>query len=374
MGAQRVPSSSPDRFDARFPRFQQPESSPVTSAGVQEATKLLSRDVTEPNPSSPTPRQPGNFAANPPVPGIRRRLGSAHLSPSPDPSRSWRGFIEPRKGSVAIAAASGRDSDTASRKFSLAGPAPMESLVANQPYVDPGYAQLNPAYDQPANIRPVWGLAKPLPHVLRPGMVPSRDELKQEMQLQRDEQDQLDLSEDLESGRIEPTLRPDRILSELDNVRRDREIRLFENYRQQIEASPAFSPLSRTRKGSSVTLEVPSFHPRVEETIIEEDEEQPHQRRKSQQQPQELDLPHLSEAIASVNRAREEEDIEIPYQDAVPLPAYEAEDSEIHNLHTYWSVVRLRFREPLAELLGVCEKPGVRTLVRTMLTMRVLTR
>jgi aquaglyceroporin related protein len=36
------------------------------------------------------------------------------------------------------------------------------------------------------------------------------------------------------------------------------------------------------------------------------------------------------------------------------LKAYEAEGDEIHNLHTHWSVIRLRFREPLAELLAAC--------------------
>jgi aquaglyceroporin related protein len=37
----------------------------------------------------------------------------------------------------------------------------------------------------------------------------------------------------------------------------------------------------------------------------------------------------------------------------IPLKAYDPETDEIHNLHTHWSVIRLRFREPLAELLAV---------------------
>jgi aquaglyceroporin related protein len=73
------------------------------------------------------------------------------------------------------------------------------------------------------------------------------------------------------------------------------------------------------------------------------------------------EFPQLSEAIAGVKQAREEreeqEEFKAPYQDVVPLPAYQAEDDEVHNLHTYWSVVRLRFREPLAELLAVCLFP-----------------
>lgn len=238
----------------------------------------------------------------------------------------------------------------------------MDTLVANQPYVDPGYAQLNPGYDQPANVRPVWGLAKPLPHVLRSGMVPSNEELR-EMQQRKDELHQVEFSEDIESGRIDPTLRPHRILPVLDNIRRDRELRLSEDDRQRYKGSPPFSPpLSpppRKRKSSIEDVGHPS---RVGEKIIEEDEEQPHEQLTSQQQPSELDLPQLREAIASVNRAREEENLEIAYQDAVPLSAYEAEAREKHNLHTWWSVVRLRFRDEFAELLGVSEKLGVMCL------------
>ena len=37
----------------------------------------------------------------------------------------------------------------------------------------------------------------------------------------------------------------------------------------------------------------------------------------------------------------------------IPLPAYDAEADEIHNLHTHWLVIRLRFREALVELLAV---------------------
>lgn len=51
--------------------------------------------------------------------------------------------------------------------YSLAGNA---SIAAHGPcYVDPIYYQLNPDYRKPPN-RPVWGLAKPLPRVIRRGM------------------------------------------------------------------------------------------------------------------------------------------------------------------------------------------------------------
>lgn len=283
---------------------------------------------------------------------MRHRFGSAYLSPSPDPTRPWRDLNESRRGSVAIAAASGRDSDAISRKFSLGGVAPQETFAPNQNYVDPGYALLNPAYDQPANVRPVWSMAKPLPHVLGPATLPSRAEIRREMQQHRDEDDQFDISEDLETGRIHLTLRPDKIFGELDNIRRSRERRLLESYQQQHDASPALSPFSGTRKGSTTSIEVTGGRHRVEETIIEEDEEQSQHRRKSLRQ-SELDFPHLSQAIANVNRTKDEEHLDCLYQDAVPLAPYGPEEVEIHNLHNYWSVIRLRFRNFLAELLGV---------------------
>ncbi|KAJ9500021.1 Protein kinase domain-containing protein ppk32 [Exophiala xenobiotica] len=231
--------------------------------------------------------------------------------------------------------------DAASRTFSLAGPAPLDALIANQPYVDPGYAQLNPAYDQPANVRPVWGLAGPLPHVLRPGMVPAKDEFEKEAVAER----QAPPPTDIEAGRIEPSLRPDKVSSQLDTIRRERELSLYRAYQSRFQESPSLSPFRAGRRASDAPTETPNVRVHTQETILEEP-------------PSDLEeFPQLSEAIAGVKQAREEreeqEEFKAPYQDVVPLPAYQAEDDEVHNLHTYWSVVRLRFREPLAELLAI---------------------
>lgn len=49
--------------------------------------------------------------------------------------------------------------------------------LAHEPFVQPGYGDLNPAYEQPANAKPLWSLAKPLPRVVRSGMVPTKGEL-----------------------------------------------------------------------------------------------------------------------------------------------------------------------------------------------------
>lgn len=310
-----------------------------------ESTTFLTRDFADHNPNANRLRHVKSSTVSFRQPSIRRRYGSTQPSPSPAPSRPWR-FMESERRSVAIAPSTLGD-DTASRKFSLAGPAPYESLNANMPYVDPGYTQLNPAYDQPSNARPVWGLAKPLPHVLRPGMVPTKEELRKEVAKQEDQDESI---ADLESGRIEPSLRPGKIASQLDELRRQREINLFEAYQQQRhgDSSPGYSPLMRPYKGSPANnnLKIPDLNSPYDEPIIEEEE---YRHRAS-----DPDLTGLTEAVSKVNRAKEQiNETRIPYQDAIPLTAYDIEDDEIHNLHTYWSVVRLRFREPLAELLGV---------------------
>ncbi|OAL20000.1 hypothetical protein AYO22_09150 [Fonsecaea multimorphosa] len=328
----------------------------ASRVSTRDTSRVLSRDYAEQNLSrSPSQNQPRanytEFNFGPAT--LRHRISSLGTSQnlSPGPARAWgRDYAESSRRSVAIAAPSARGdvTDTASRKFSLAGPQPVETLAANQPYIDPGYTQLNPAYDQPTNVRPVWGLAKPLPRVLRPGMVPAKDELEQEVQ-EEEREVQQPATADIEAGRIEPSLRPDKVSSQLDAIRREREISLYRSYQNQYQESPAFSPFGAGRRTSDAPTETPYTRIRPEDTIEEEVGSEPQQA--EQVEPPELSLP---EAVANVKQAREEEELkDVPYQDAVPLAAYQAEDEEVHNLHTYWSIIRLRFREPLAELLAI---------------------
>jgi aquaglyceroporin related protein len=180
-------------------------------------------------------------------------------------------------------------------------------------------------------------------------MVPSKDELEDEAS---DEEAAPPLT-DIEAGRIEPSLRPDKIASTLDTIRRERENALIRAYEHQYNESPGFSPFggAAARRTSDAPTVTPSARIRLEEPIEEEASDrslgaQP------QVEPPELSLP---EAVAGLKAAKEEDgESQVPYEDAVPLPAYDAEDDEVHNLHTYWSIIRLRLREPLAELLGVC--------------------
>lgn len=54
--------------------------------------------------------------------------------------------------------------DRTQGKFTLAGRDETPQIrTFHEPFVQPGYADLNPSYDQPNNARPVWSLAKPLP-------------------------------------------------------------------------------------------------------------------------------------------------------------------------------------------------------------------
>jgi aquaglyceroporin related protein len=165
-------------------------------------------------------------------------------------------------------------------------------------------------------------------------MVPTTSELHTEVfnQKQKQHEDLERQDADLEQDRVEATLRYDKIAPQLENVREEREIQLYETFKK---VSPVQSP--SIRGGASVHGGF--FSPRREYAIPEETEELLGDQ-----------LPQLSDAIADVLDSKLDEPA---YEDAVPLQAYEADDIEVHNLHTYWSVVRLRFREPLAELLAV---------------------
>ena len=250
----------------------------------------------------------------------------------------------------------GRDIDAQSATFTLAGPQQIDTSAANQPYVDPGYAELNPAYDQPVNTRPVWGLAKPLPRVIRPGMVPTKSELKLQIpELQK--QDPADA--DLEQGRVEPTLRLGRISSQLQSARQQRENRLLRSY----NGAPLSAASPVGRQTSSIAGPMSPQSQAVEE---EEDLGLGLGHRLSDHLPPVQEQPGLmgeaqqglhwypDDAASIVTEKEHDGDLDSDWiGEEIPLKAYDPETDEIHNLHTHWSVIRLRFREPLAELLAV---------------------
>lgn len=119
-----------------------------------------------------------------------------------------------------------------SRGLSLAGPPPEpipQLQAVYEPYVHPEYASLNPAFAQPANSKPVWSLAKPLPRVIRPGMVPTTSEVfesAQDAQLPAENSQKVGLEvdpNDLEAGRIELKLNPNKVSAQLKDSRARRE-------------------------------------------------------------------------------------------------------------------------------------------------------
>jgi aquaglyceroporin related protein len=65
-----------------------------------------------------------------------------------------------------------RQSAGGQSQFSLAGPNPWRSpWQSNNTYVQSEYEQLNPQYGpRSPDDMPVWSLAQPLPHIVRPGM------------------------------------------------------------------------------------------------------------------------------------------------------------------------------------------------------------
>ncbi|KAH6705113.1 aquaporin-like protein [Leptodontidium sp. MPI-SDFR-AT-0119] len=287
-------------------------------------------------------------------PGMRKRSTTWNMAPG-----RQRASTLTRRPTIAIepqGQATGRDFDAQSNNFTLAGPAQVEAVAANQPYVDPGYTELNPAYDQPMNTRPVWGLAKPLPRVLRPGMVPTRSELK--VQIPDAEQQRQDAANvDLEQGRVEATLNLNKLSPQLQLARQQRENRLVGTLNRSNTLSPT-SPIVRQQSTTQAHSPRP---PSIHSQVIEEEGEEEGEEDTNTRRPRPSDLEPVPEqafpewdATSAITEKEEEGDLDGDWiGENMPLNAYDKETDEIHNLHTRWSVIRLRFREPLAELLAV---------------------
>lgn len=243
--------------------------------------------------------------------------------------------------------------------FTLAGGGnPLDTIVANQPYVDPGYLDLNPAYEQAPNSRPVWGLAKPLPHVVRPGMIPTRTELREQYpgQLQHEQQAAEDF--DLEAGRVESTMNPHKISNALHAAQQDREFRMVRTY-----TGGSFMGGAGRRKASVSSSS--QARPSVSEQPGKADKGDTEQATRARRQSVTVtELPSVAELktpdenghandVEYFPNLDEKLDNDWAEESEQQLDPFDPELDEIHNLHTHWSVIRLRLREPLAELLAV---------------------
>jgi aquaglyceroporin related protein len=167
---------------------------------------------------------------------------------------------------------------------------------------------------------------------------------------------------DLEQGRIEPTLKLGKISSQIQNIREQREnnlLRTFSRADGPRAEGPPVSNLGRIPSGIAGPLSPTS------EAIQEEEDDLGLQPLESVQEEQpgrmkpEEEMNHSphwypDDAASAITEHEQEGDLDGDLmREDILLPAYDVEEDEIHNLHTHWSVIRLRFREPLAELLAV---------------------
>ncbi|CAK1364855.1 unnamed protein product [Cercospora beticola] len=269
------------------------------------------------------------------------------------------------------------------RGLSLAGPQEVPVIQqAYEPYVHPGYTELNPAYEQPANAKPVWSLAKPLPRVLRPGMVPTKSEILQsrqnpEMPAEQTQKADLDVDpNDLEAGRIELELNPKKVSAQLIDSRAQRENNLISSIARRgtiptrlesrpTRASSTASRIGRARASSAASQRSIAGHIAPQEEAGKAQEPTPLS--PAEDRPTEPPLDAIPEhGLPPVQGTEQDdkddsslatlalEDDAAILQDMDPIELVEKPDGleEVHNNHTWWSVVRTQYREFLAELLG----------------------
>jgi aquaglyceroporin related protein len=247
--------------------------------------------------------------------------------------------------------------------FTLAGPDETPQLrLAQEPFVQPGYADLNPSYEQPANARPLWSLAKPLPRVVRPGMVPTKEELLQSLanaQRPTENSQRLGLdvdANDLEQGRIDKTSDPRKMAAQVEDARLQRE----NNFMNKIlngdgTSARQTSRMSRTssaRGRRSSGWDIPQDRLSIVQEGDSQDNDEPGERPFSDEHMDTIPEDHdLGQRLDDLLDAPELEKAGYP-EDLHPLVQELVED-EVHNNHTTWSVIRTHHREALAEALGV---------------------
>jgi aquaglyceroporin related protein len=275
----------------------------------------------------------------------------------------------------------------------LAGPEQTIQLAQTyENYVSPGYTDLNPSYEQPASAKPVWSLAKPLPRVVRSGMVPSRDEIfesRQNAELPIENSQKLGLDvdpTDLEEGRVRFHPNPLVLAAQLKDSRTQREHNYINNLvaaeqegtlerkTSRISAvTSATNPSRRARASTGISLHDRPIS-QTDGDIADENLHDPELDAIPEAlTPPELDMPHhgLDEHMATIPESRvpsrvpskedtrslstlaPEDDDEWPNLDPFKTVEHPVVFEEVHNNHTGWSVIRTQYREFLAEFLAV---------------------
>lgn len=240
--------------------------------------------------------------------------------------------------------------------------------------MQPGYAELNPSYDQPQNAKPVWSLAKPLPRVVRPGMVPTKEELiqnRQKAQLPAENSQKQGLDVDpneLEQGRVDVNVDPRKIAAQVEDARIQREENLVSKVLAGGEGlSRRPSRISRTstsRERRPSNWEIPEDHlATVPEAVTPFETDGPGQHQ--QDYLGEYPFHHVSEEHPLPDAGLTEDAttqpvdsglddiLESVYPDDLHPLVQDLVEKEVHNNHTAWSVIRTYHREALAESLAV---------------------
>jgi aquaglyceroporin related protein len=279
----------------------------------------------------------------------------------------------------------------------LAGPEPTIQLAQTyENYVSPGYVDLNPSYDQPAYTKPVWSLAKPLPRVVRAGMIPSKNEIlesRQSAELPMENSQKLGLDvdpTDLEEGRVRFHPNPAVLAAQLRDARTQRE----HNYINHMAAAQQGETFERDTSRSSVIPRQTSLSRRARASTGASLHDRPMSHVEADiadETVHDLDLDAIPEALTPpleltaqslekhmrtipesrvVSRVASKEDNRSLSLSTLADDAEDADDwpnleplksvenpivfgEEIHNNHTGWSVLRTQYREFLAEFLAV---------------------
>ncbi|KAB8230851.1 MIP/aquaporin family protein [Aspergillus alliaceus] len=301
-----------------------------------------------------------------PTTSPRRRPTSIDESRRTGPAvrrRSWAVSRRSESGAPSHA----RQTSLTDQMFMVAGPDESAQLrLAHEPFVQPGYADLNPSYEQPTNAKPVWSLAKPLPRVVRPGMVPTKEELlqrraKAQRPVEHSQRLGLDVDpNELEKGRIRTSVDPRKIAAQVEDARVQRETNLMNKVLSGDTSS--FGGASRMLSPSSGRIKRASTWAVPQDQLSTVEESEPQTEIDDQDTPQHP----IDDPLASPPSERDpllgdeaNESVHIPLFDEKACPddldplVQDLVVEEVHNNHTTWSVIRTNHREALAESLAV---------------------
>ncbi|PSS02396.1 aquaporin-like protein [Coniella lustricola] len=191
-------------------------------------------------------------------------------------------------------------------------------------------------------------------------MIPTKTEILQQAPQQAEHEKQAQEEFDLEAGRVESSLNPNKISDALRTAQQDREFRLLRRYTGQNVGGPDLGRRSSVASNQAR----PSLSDRFGKIDRQNSVAGSHTANlgkldsvQEQRTPDEGEHANeegwLADHAGADTPVHDGSEPEEWVEDPDELKPYDPELDEIHNLHTYWSVIRLKFREPLAELLAM---------------------